>query len=210
MDQVELHHDSSVLRQHYPKGTTTVTYSESHSVLIAAGFLSSSEMSSRLESSVKYGVTIWRLLRDVPYYRLVHKIDDNEVITTFPKSSQEMWKMAVALTRSKAGPGVDDPITSVSNSPNGAFIAGIHISGAISIWHVPSLRLQSFWPLITQLHYSNENPRFNNRWRQAFNRSRTRRIDSWRFHPFQITWWNNQVSLKYPGSLLCDVNNYNG
>jgi hypothetical protein len=199
-DQVELHHESGTLRQYYSNGATNVIYSESHSILIVAGFLNSAELSSKLEASNKYGLTIWRLLQDVPYYRLVHNVDTSEVNRLpreFPisRKSKGMWKMAISFTLKNSTKIVDDPIVNIFLSPNCANATGVHISGAISIWSIPSLKLQAFWPLITQLHYSTENPRFNHRWRQAFNRSRNRTIDAWRFHPYQLSWWNNHVSV---------------
>ena len=80
-------------------------------------------------------------------------------------------------------------------SPSGNLVLAIHISGTITVWHIPSLKSHSMWPLKSQFQHSTENPRFNHRWRVAFNLSQSRPLDPWRFKPYDVSWWNDEVTF---------------
>lgn len=81
-------------------------------------------------------------------------------------------------------------------SQDGKFLAALHVSGTISSWNLPSLKLHRSWPLKLQFQYHTENPRFNNRWRVVFNRWNTEPVDEWRFFPYDINWWSDRVRSK--------------
>lgn len=72
-------------------------------------------------------------------------------------------------------------------------MAAIHVSGTISFWHLPSLKLKFTWPLKYQFHYRIGNTRFNYRWRNYFNQSQNRMLDPLIFHPYDINWWDDEV-----------------
>jgi hypothetical protein len=81
-------------------------------------------------------------------------------------------------------------------------VAALHVSGTISVWHIPSLQKLRWWPLKNQYHHWTENTRFNNRWRVAYNRWNEEPVDEWRFHPYDIDWWNENVCCLKSCALL--------
>lgn len=91
---------------------------------------------------------------------------------------------------------LQDTVFKLVVSQDSKYLAALHVSGTISCWHLPSLKLYRHWPLKSQFQFHTENPRFNNRWRLVFNRWHSENVDEWRFFPFDINWWNETVSTQ--------------
>ncbi|CAL8069233.1 unnamed protein product [Orchesella dallaii] len=185
-DQFVLNHESSV-RKWYPRGVNAATLVESSGIIIIAGFLELDSSINGQEPSVENGITAWRLINDVPHYKLVFTVDTND----FKMDSRNLWSSALSVLTFKQAP--TDAIFKLVSSQCTKYIAGIHVSGTVSIWCLPSLKLHRNWPLKLQFQYHTENPRFNNRWRLVFNRWNNEPVDDWRFFPYDINWWNETV-----------------
>ncbi|CAG7816117.1 unnamed protein product [Allacma fusca] len=189
-DGMDLNHEYS-FRRFYPEGTTAVTYCAKNSIILVCGTLDvGNDMMKRKEQNLSHGVTVWRLLNDHPYYRIVFNVPQQE----FRMDSRSLWRLAFSVI-SRRSNASEDTIFKVSISPNSKLLATISTSGTISIWHLPSLKLHQQWPLKSQFQHNAENPSFNCHWRVALNRSRDKAVDPWRFHPFDINWWNNEVVI---------------
>ncbi|XP_021958481.1 neuroblastoma-amplified sequence [Folsomia candida] len=185
-DQMTFHHDASI-RRYYPRGVYSSTYIEKFAILLIAGVL---EMESRLDACHSFGISAWRLINDVPYYKILFNVPSDE----FRMDSRRSWKTTMSSLFSDTMKS-EDAIFKMIPSPSMAHVATIHSSGTISIWHLPSLKLFRSWPLKNQFHHWTENSRFNNRWRLTFNRWNEEKIDNWRFHPLDLNWWNDNIVI---------------
>jgi hypothetical protein len=74
-------------------------------------------------------------------------------------------------------------------SPKSKYLACIHTSGAISLWHIPSLRLYKHWNLNAQPDHNAVNPQLI----QGI-QGKTQPNENCIDHlPVDISWWSEQV-----------------
>lgn len=66
---------SFVFSGHYPLGISSVVYLSKHKMLLVGGCGQGGEPSSAATEAISEGITAWRLLSDMPHYKLVTDYD---------------------------------------------------------------------------------------------------------------------------------------
>ncbi|XP_048513808.1 NBAS subunit of NRZ tethering complex-like isoform X2 [Athalia rosae] len=171
----------------YRNGVTSVAYNERHNLLFLAG----SNITQNTTSS-KWGLTSWRILNDVPYYKLSFTNEEKDTST----SGLSIWSYLPSLRAQ-----VESIIFKISISPSGEFMACLHTESSITIWHLPSLRLHRRWEL-------NEQPDFNARNPLGVVKIRKLPAGLSEFHPMDVDWWSNHsvIIARYCGSVsVCSI-----
>ena len=90
----------------------------------------------------------------------------------------------------------------MEESPEGSHLCALHISGNVSVWHMPGLKLAKLWHLEEQPCHDDmnpvlmQNPRLKKRKRQFLNQAT-------KWHPLDVKWWNNDslVLGRYSGGV---------
>ena len=165
---------------HLPYGVTSVCADYArHLIVIASPIASVVEpMESKSNTDLvtsKCGLSCWRLLDDRPFY--IQAPNQNDYV---PK------RWLKSFQRGSYG----NTIVKLSPSKDGTSLAAIHYSGAVSIWSLPSLKCQHFWPLDRQPGFDEMNP-------ALLKLPAQRRIRSpafqnpFKFHPVDINWWSD-------------------
>lgn len=179
-DGFKLHHSFN-----FNGGVGAVAYSAANSLLYVAGVPRPGIKNP--ESSLYAGITAWRILNDEPFYKLSVVSDNLEADITnhrlrmyFPLLSKNLSFIVSAII-----------------SPEGTKLACIHCTGDISIWQLPSLRLQARYPLLSQPQHDLETPLVNNVKKHAL------------IHfPAYVSWWDEQeiIISRFSGAVsVCDV-----
>ena len=166
-----------------PSGITSVCADYLRHLLIVATPISSSGSNSsddvRGTTGTVYGLTVWRILDDNPFYSLLPLAGSEK------SPLQRRWLSLQPFAKAS----YDNTIVKITPSPDGSSLAAIHLSGAVSIWALPSLKCQSFWPLDSQPGYDELSP-------SLLQLPAQRRIRSpflqnpFRFHPVDVNWWS--------------------
>ncbi len=99
----------------------------------------------------RYGLSMWRLLNEPPYYDFVPPYDQ-----LVAGSSPSRFSIA-GLIYSGKKPSQDN-VYAMELSPTGKDLCAVHISGAISVWQIPSLRPSVHISLEDQPSYDDLNP----------------------------------------------------
>ena len=124
------------------------------------------------------GLTCWRTLNDHPYYKLSVSSQDIDLY----KSSFSIWNfIPIIINKSQS------TIFKTSISPDNQLIACLHTDGVISIWSLPTLKLQKQWKLHEQPDYDIVNPLKPVKLKKIYN--------ALEFQPLDIGWWSDKVSL---------------
>nr|XP_042904334.1 neuroblastoma-amplified sequence [Parasteatoda tepidariorum] len=135
----------------YPHGITSVVYNRTDNILIACGRSQKLTFIQGTTEASQMGISAWRLLSEYPHYKLALSMDENKV------ESKKSWKDILSQYNFYQS-SKDDFIFKMSISPSGKLLASIHVSGAVSLWDLPSLRLKKHWPLNLQPNYNDVNP----------------------------------------------------
>ena len=163
-----------------PYGITSFCADQSRNLLVVATpSVSSSEPSSSSATNQatvgsKFGLTSWRLLDERPYYTQIQ----NESDLSSRRWFQSFQKKDYGNTVVKLSPSAD-----------GCSLAAIHLSGAVSVWTLPALKCQHFWPIDRQPGYDELNPSLLQL--PAHRRVRSPAFQNpLKFHPIDINWWS--------------------
>nr|DBA25758.1 TPA: hypothetical protein GDO54_010108 [Pyxicephalus adspersus] len=177
---------------HYSQGISSVVYHPGHRLLLVGG---SETNEDGVSSATQYGLTAWRVLSGSPHYKQVTNYE-NDVGTALKRKG--LWRIIKARLSSRHGTE-QDGIFKMSLSPDGTLLAAIHFSGKLSIWEVPSLRLQGEWPQNEQPDYDEINPD----WRSSVEKRKKMKDKEFYYSLMDINWWaNNAVILaRCSGSL---------
>ena len=92
----------------------------------------------------KFGLSLWKLDDEHPYYT---RISQNESDLSSRRWFQSFQRKDYGNTVVKLSPSAD-----------GCSLAAIHLSGAVSVWTLPALECQHFWPIDRQPGYDELNP----------------------------------------------------
>ncbi|VDI84096.1 neuroblastoma-amplified sequence, partial [Mytilus galloprovincialis] len=105
----------------YPLGISFIVYYEPAKILLVGGLGMQTEIA--LSRSMEEGVTAWRILSDYPYYKMV---------TDYKQDLKQ------------------DGVFKLCISPDDKLVVGLHYSGKLTIWRLPSLKLYHCWGLEEQ------------------------------------------------------------
>ncbi|KAK3925364.1 Neuroblastoma-amplified sequence [Frankliniella fusca] len=184
----------------YRNGITCVAYHPAHSLLFVAGPVTSKESLQLQDFGDKAGITAWRILNDHPFYQLVHH-NKNENLSF----SSSMWKIPFISSRN-----LQSFVVRMEVSPCAKRIAALHSSGEVSLWSLPGIRLQGYWPLIEQPDWNIQNPLIMelespNGKRTANNRQS---LSDEFFYPIDLDWWSEEclVLVRNSGAVsVCEI-----
>ena len=99
----------------------------------------------------RYGLSMWRLLNEPPFYDFVPPYD-----RASPGASPSRFSLAGLIYSGK--PQSQDHVYAMEISPSGKELCAVHESGTISVWQVPSLRPSVHIPLEDQPSFDDLNP----------------------------------------------------
>ena len=182
-------YSSMKLNHHYKYGVTAVAFSHHHNLLCVSGPIQNGQKEAISDENGPsiYGLTVWRLTNEQPHYELVLPHDHVE-----PKS------MSWFYSRSPK----QDHIFKLEESPNGDFLSALHISGNITVWHLPGLKRLTIWHLEEQPSHDDmnpslmQNPRLRKRKKQFLNQPI-------KWHPLAVRWWDDHSLIigRYSGGV---------
>ncbi|XP_056420196.1 NBAS subunit of NRZ tethering complex isoform X2 [Hyla sarda] len=177
---------------YYSHGVSSVMYLPKHRLLLVGG--SETNEDGVLEATQR-GLTSWRVLSGAPHYKQVTNYQDD--VGTALKG-KGLWRI-IKLRLSNRHGTEQDGIFKMSLSPDGNLLAAIHFSGKLSIWEIPSLRLQGEWSQSDQPEYDEINPD----WRSSVEK-RKKMKDKESYYPLiDVNWWadNAVILARCSGSL---------
>lgn len=116
-----------------------------------------------------------------PYYKLCIMFEDADLY----KNNFSIWDFVPFFKKQ------EQSITfKISMSPGNQMLACLHTNGTVSLWRVPTLKLQKQWKLMEQPDFNKKNPN------QSVKLYNNIPKDYSEFHPFDIKWWSDNVSFK--------------
>ncbi|XP_069829255.1 NBAS subunit of NRZ tethering complex isoform X2 [Dendropsophus ebraccatus] len=176
----------------YSQGVSSVMYLPGHRLLLVGG---SETNEDGVSEATQRGLTSWRVLSGAPHYKQVTNYQDD--VGTALKG-KGLWRI-IKLRLSNRHGSDQDGIFKMSLSPDGNLLAAIHFSGKLSIWEIPSLRLQGEWCQSDQPEYDEINPD----WRSSVEK-RKKMKDKESYYPLiDVNWWadNAVILARCSGSL---------
>lgn len=159
-------------------GVTAFCADQSRNLLVVATPMVTSLQPSYSGSNqelngITYGLSSWRLLDERPFYTQVHN---------YTSVSQKRWFQS--FQKKSYG----NTVVKLSPSDDGS-LAAIHLSGAVSVWTLPSLKCQHFWPIDRQPGFDELNPTLLQL--PAHRRVRSLAFQNpFKFHPVDVNWWS--------------------
>ncbi|XP_069188396.1 NBAS subunit of NRZ tethering complex-like isoform X2 [Procambarus clarkii] len=176
----------------YPSGVTAAIIHGS--LLIVTGLCDFMGDSNLKNNGLGHGVTVWRMVNDYPFYKQVPTINEEEYIPP----SLGLWKR---LSGYRSAPH-HDFIFQMCVSPTGRQLAALHTSGSLSIWELPSLRKQKFWPLLLQPHYDAVNPS-SSEYIPCQKHRLIQYTGPLKNHPADLSWWSDAAVIlaRYSGAV---------
>ncbi|XP_044147062.1 LOW QUALITY PROTEIN: neuroblastoma-amplified sequence [Bufo gargarizans] len=177
---------------HYSQGISSVVYLPDHRLLLVGG---SETNEDGVSEATQCGLTSWRVLSGSPHYKQVtnYKGDVGQAL-----KGKGLWRI-IKLRLSNRHGSEQDGIFRMSLSPDGNLLAAVHFSGRLSIWEIPSLRLQREWPQSEQPKYDEINPDW-----QSSVEKRKKMKDKESYYPLiDVNWWadNAVILARCSGSL---------
>ncbi|XP_059585522.1 NBAS subunit of NRZ tethering complex isoform X2 [Alligator mississippiensis] len=169
---------------HYAHRITTVVYHPGHRLLLVGGCETDEDGVSKATSC---GISAWRVLSGSPYYKQVTSYEDDIRI------AQRRGLLKIRNFRFYSRQGTEkDGVFKMSLSPDGTLLAAIHFSGKLTIWTLPSLKLQGEWDQSYQPGYDEINPA----WSLSVEK-RKKIKDKESYYPLiDVNWWaENAVIL---------------
>ncbi|XP_069584214.1 NBAS subunit of NRZ tethering complex [Ranitomeya imitator] len=177
---------------HYSQGISSVLYLPGHRLLLVGG---SETNEDGVSEAAQCGLTSWRVLSGSPHYKQVTNYKDD--VGTALKG-KGLWRI-IKLRLSNRHGAEQDGIYKMSLSPDGNLLAAVHFSGKLSVWEIPSLRLQGKWSQNEQPEYDEINPD----WRSSVEK-RKKMKDKESYYPLiDVNWWadNAVILARCSGSL---------
>ncbi|XP_026284757.1 NBAS subunit of NRZ tethering complex isoform X1 [Frankliniella occidentalis] len=184
----------------YRNGITSVAYHPAHSLLFVAGPVMCKGSLQLQEFGDKAGITAWRILNDHPFYQIVHH-NKNENLCF----ANSMWKIPFIGSKNLLS-----YVVRMEVSPCATRMAALHSCGEVSLWSVPGIRLQGFWPLINQPDWNIQNPLTVELESPNGKRSSNIRqsLSNESFYPIDLDWWSEEslVLVRNSGAVsVCEI-----
>lgn len=171
---------------HHPNGITALCYHQTSNLLLVSGRSHRIHSMDQSNKALQKGISAWRILSDYPHYKLVTSLNDDLAV------SKKSWWDVVRSYRLPST-SYQDVIFKMSISPSGDVLAAIHMSGALSLWNLPSLRLRKSWDLQLQPNYTDINPQYCE---PGMKRKAAAILsDPLRFHIIDVNWWSNEALI---------------
>ncbi|XP_075057514.1 NBAS subunit of NRZ tethering complex isoform X2 [Mixophyes fleayi] len=170
---------------HYSQGISSVVYHAGHRLLLVGGSATNEDGVSK---ATQWGLSAWRVLSGSPHYKQVtnYKDDVGEAM-----KRKGLWRIIKLRLSSRHGTE-QDGIFKMSFSPDGKLLAAVHFSGKLSVWEVPSLRLQGEWPQSEQPGYDEINPD----WQSSVEKRKKMKDKESYYSLMDVNWWaDNAVIL---------------
>uniref|UniRef100_A0A4W4GYP0 Neuroblastoma-amplified sequence n=1 Tax=Electrophorus electricus TaxID=8005 RepID=A0A4W4GYP0_ELEEL len=169
---------------HCGNGVTAAIYHPSHRLLLLGGC----EMGDRrgVSQATARGLTAWRVLSGSPHYKQMtrHQDDISAVRQT------DLFRMHSFRLFSRQN-SEQDGVFRMSLSPDGAMLAVIHFSGALSLWDVPSLHQRSTWKQEEQPGYEEINPE----WKTSLERRKKIKDKEQYQSLMDVGWWSEHALI---------------
>ncbi|XP_043281636.1 neuroblastoma-amplified sequence-like [Venturia canescens] len=173
----------------YRNGVNAFAYDQKHNLYFVAGNCITQHLNAPASDN---GLTCWRPLNDYPHFKLSFTFEEN----SGHPSAFSLWNF---IPKFRAPP--EPVIFRISISPCSNNLVCLHTDGAISLWSVPSLRLQKKWQLIDQMDHNARNP-------SGIPKFKKFPPGLSEFHPMDIGWWSENAIIvaRYSGSIsVCSI-----
>ncbi|KAG8445664.1 hypothetical protein GDO86_010443 [Hymenochirus boettgeri] len=177
---------------HYPHGISSVAYHAEHRLLLIGGTGTTEDGVSK---ATQCGISAWRVLSGSPHYKQVTSYED-DMSTAMKRKG--LWRIINVRLSPRHGTE-QDGIFKMSLSPDGKLLAAIHFSGKLTIWNVPSMKLQGEWTQNEQPGFDEINPD----WRTAVEKRKKMKDKESYYCLMDINWWaeNAVILARCSGSL---------
>ncbi|XP_043477356.1 neuroblastoma-amplified sequence-like [Leptopilina heterotoma] len=175
----------------YRNGLNAVVYSEKYDLLFVAGNTINRNLTC---TALEVGLSSWRFLNDHPYYKLSFSFEEQTLI----KPVFSIWNYMPSI-RNQA----QSIIFKLSISPTSQHLVCLHTDGCISLWNLPTLKLENMWKLNEQPEYNLTNPLETIKFKKF-------PLGLSEFHPMDLGWWSDQTIIiaRYSGSVsVCSIKN---
>ncbi|KAL3866901.1 hypothetical protein ACJMK2_044151 [Sinanodonta woodiana] len=144
---------SFVFSKDYPLGISCVIYHPGAQLLYVGGCVMTQDAPSL---HAQEGLTAWRILSDVPHFKLVTDYEEDRHI-----SQKRSFRRRLRIPQiSIWGGEQQDGVYKMSLSPDGKILAVIHTSGKFSLWAVPSFKRLKAWEHVEQPGSDELSPEF--------------------------------------------------
>ncbi|XP_060740193.1 NBAS subunit of NRZ tethering complex isoform X1 [Tachysurus vachellii] len=168
---------------HYSNGVTAAIYHPGHRLLLVGGCRSDEGSTS---TAARWGITAWRVLSGSPHYKHVTSYED-DVLASQRRGLFRMPTFRLFYRQNNE----QDGVFRMSVSPNGAMLAVIHFSGALSVWDVPSLKQRSSWTQEEQPGHEEINPE----WKTSLEKRKKIRDKEQYQSLMDVGWWSDQALI---------------
>ncbi|XP_053503129.1 NBAS subunit of NRZ tethering complex isoform X1 [Ictalurus furcatus] len=168
---------------HYCSGVTAAIYHPGHRLLLVGGCRSDEGAASM---AARCGITAWRVLSGSPYYKQVTSYEDDVLAS----QRRGLFRMPAFRLFSRQN-NEQDGVYRMSVSPDGAMLAVIHFSGALSVWDIPSLKQRSSWKQEEQPGFEEINPE----WKTSLEKRKKIRDKEQYQSLMDVGWWSDQALI---------------
>ncbi|GFR05331.1 neuroblastoma-amplified sequence [Trichonephila clavata] len=180
-DGFKTSHKSFSLSSCYPFGISCFVYHPVQNILIVCGKSQKLSLTSDKSAAAQTGISIWRMLSDSPYYKLTLSMDEQVAY------SKVTWRTLLSQYSFYQNSN-EDLVFKMSISPNGKILAAVHISGALSLWDLPSLRQLNLHPNYPDINSQLYEPRMKKK-------SDLNQTDKFHSHIIDINWWSDEAII---------------
>ncbi|XP_014673695.1 PREDICTED: neuroblastoma-amplified sequence-like isoform X2 [Priapulus caudatus] len=182
-------HHSFSFKDTYPQGVGAVCYDKQHRLLIVGGCCQDNAGVDGLSEAMSKGITAWRVLADYPHYKQVTQLsEDVETVRQGKGFLRRITDMRFFIRQTEP-----DFVYRMLLSPECYRLATVHRSGMLSIWQVPSLRLDKSWSLEDQPGYDEERPLSIGLYNKAT--KKTPKEDQNINLPVDVSWWSEEAVI---------------
>lgn len=180
-----------------PYGATSFCVDQSRNLLVLAtptNTLSefNSSGNNQKASGDCFGLMSWRIVDERPFY------------SKTPNDTNLICRRWFQSLKTK---NYGNTVVKLSLSKDSSCLAAIHLSGAVSVWSIPSLKCQHYWSLDRQPGFDELSPSLLKL--PALRRSCSSTFQNpFKFHPIDLNWWsdNSIILARCSGAVsVCDV-----
>ncbi|KFM69118.1 Neuroblastoma-amplified sequence, partial [Stegodyphus mimosarum] len=173
----------------YPLGISCFIYHPTDNIIIVSGKSPKLSVVTNTQDAMvpQMGLSAWRVIIGPPYYKLTLSLEEQKA---YVKSK---WWSSFSQHILYGSLKEDHLVFKMSISPNGKILAAVHLSGALSLWDLPSLRLKKYWPLQLQPNSTDINPQYCEPGMKR--RADFLQTNAFYSHIIDINWWSNEAII---------------
>lgn len=138
--------------QSLPKGVSAATFDINHNILIVGGCTGYSKNDFGVPKATRYGITAWRLISEEPFLKSIDVFIEDGNVGRKRSFFRRLSTVPADFGKKLRGEVIDGVFT-MAMSPCGRHLVVIHLSGALSVWEIPSFRLHCIWMNTEQPFY---------------------------------------------------------